>query len=1027
MTIEVDAQIPELVLQQGHLAAINAISFSKDGRYILSVSSDQTAKIWDPFSGKIITHLRGSTNALQEAYFSPNDKFVMTSDGKYNGDPTFSFWDPHTGKLLYSIQCSNLKISPNGELVALSNSNSNNITICYSSTGLFKEKITGLINIPNEGPQYVEFISDSTLLIGYYHFFAGSADASKDNNTFLFSVYNLKTQKIVSTFRPTPTSSSDFYYIPSIKISHGGKYFLCSSRDHETYIDYTELWDIEHKKMLWRMPIEFNNVDFKPDDSKIILVIFPESRNKNSNIGNIVPGLQVIADSLLKQAKRDNFGTMILNAVAIEMSISDSNQITLLKNDGFSLHCYSPKGNFIATSYSDSENLHQKNDPTPVLSKIGIWNASNELVSECSIDKKLTAIAFSNDEKYFLTGYADGNFAVWDITKTVAEKITASKNEFDPIINISLDSSNNKIVYRTKNIYAIHETNTLNKISYSVDVVNTKNETMKSKVMSPDGKTYCTVSDINILIQKTNTSNKKPLYILKGHSNKVSGIKYTKDSRFIYSWAEDGTCKKWNVSTGKLIYTFLFFLDHDYAIILPEGYYYVSSKTDAKFLNFKLNDRLYNFSQFDLQYNRPDKVLKAIGSTDKSLMDEYYRTWTKRVEKSHFNKDALVSNQLHVPEVSIRLDNIDPVTKQQQITISFAVNDSLYKVDRYNIFVNDVPLNGIDGKRIQPSFHSLFTQEFLLSKGMNKIEINCSNETGAESRKEAIYINYVNDRPVKSKTYFIGIGVDQYSKSSSFRDLNYCVKDIRDLSAAFKEKFKDELVTDTLLNGTATKENILALRQKLLQTKVDDKVIISFSGHGMTDPADHNKFYFVTAETTIDDPSVNGISYDQLEELLGSIPARKKLMLLDACHSGESDEDQIAKGKNIIPGAKRGGDEYNTANESSVQIIDVNMDGPAHASSSDIFKLMKEAFVDIRRNNGAYVISAAQSNEFAEENKAIGNGVFTHCLLEQLKNPASIKINELSLNINKCVSESTKGIQNTANRQELAEFNWQIW
>jgi len=114
-------------------------------------------------------------------------------------------------------------------------------------------------------------------------------------------------------------------------------------------------------------------------------------------------------------------------------------------------------------------------------------------------------------------------------------------------------------------------------------------------------------------------------------------------------------------------------------------------------------------------------------------------------------------------------------------------------------------------------------------------------------------------------------------------------------------------------------------------------------------------------------------------------------MLLDACHSGESDEDQIAKGENIIPGTKRGNDEYNTTNESSVQIIDVNKDGPSHASSTDIFKLMKEAFIDIRRNNGAYVISAAQSNEFAEENKTIGNGVFTHCLLEQLKNSASIK------------------------------------
>jgi len=547
-------------------------------------------------------------------------------------------------------------------------------------------------------------------------------------------------------------------------------------------------------------------------------------------------------------------------------------------------------------------------------------------------------------------------------------------------------------------------------------------------VFSPDYKTISFNNPGENFIRLINGENGKPVHYLEGHSSGILGIEYTQDSKYIYSWSADGTCKKWDLASGKWVYTILFFKDHDYAIILPSGYYYISSRTDAKYLNFKVNDRLYNFSQFDLQYNRPDKVLQALGTNDKELIQEYYKAWQKRIEKSHFTEAALRGNSLHVPEVMLAEDNINANTNQKELQLSFTVRDSLYKINRYNIFINDVPLNGINGKNIErQDHHAILSQQIVLSEGSNKIEVNCNNENGAESRKEVLYINYKPDHPIHPKTYFIGIGIDRYSKYSSFRDLNYCVKDIRDLAAAFKEKYKGDLVTDTLLNYTASKENILALRQKLLQTSVDDRVIISFSGHGMIDPGDHDKFYFVTGRTDIANPSANGISYDQLEELLDSIPARKKLMLLDACHSGESDEDQIAKGENIIPGTKRGNDEYNTTNESSVQIIDVNKDGPSHASSTDIFKLMKEAFIDIRRNNGAYVISAAQSNEFAEENKTIGNGVFTHCLLEQLKNSASIKINELSVNINKCVSESTKGVQNTANRQELAEFNWQLW
>jgi hypothetical protein len=88
---------------------------------------------------------------------------------------------------------------------------------------------------------------------------------------------------------------------------------------------------------------------------------------------------------------------------------------------------------------------------------------------------------------------------------------------------------------------------------------------------------------------------------------------------------------------------------------------------------------------------------------------------------------------------------------------------------------------------------------------------------------------------------------------------------------------------------------------------------------------------------------------------------------------------------------------------------------------------MKEAFVDIRRNNGAYVLSAAQSNESAGEGGGITNGWFTSCIIAQLQQNSSLSINELSTNVNKCVSAKSGGFQNTDNRQELAEFNWLLW
>jgi WD40 repeat protein len=553
-------------------------------------------------------------------------------------------------------------------------------------------------------------------------------------------------------------------------------------------------------------------------------------------------------------------------------------------------------------------------------------------------------------------------------------------------------------------------------------------------ITSPNKKIACVLADPLLavgahFVRVINAQNGKPLYNLQMKTaGVVNGAVYTPDSKYVYTWCEGGTLTKWDLSNGKEVFTMVFFKDHDYAIILPEGYYFISSRTDAKYLNFKLNGKLYNFSQFDLQFNRPDKVLEAVGSNDKQLINEYYKAWQGRIQKNGFTEKDFSNQTLHVPSVVVDTKNIQPFTYAQQLPLTFTFSDSLYNIRSYNIFINDVPLNGINGKHLINAAHSLnITQTVLLSEGMNKVEINCTNENAAVSRKEALYVTYAPDKPMPAKTYFIGIGINNYSAHSSFVDLSYCLKDIRDLTATLKQKFSNNIIIDTLMNEVATKENILALKQKLMGTSVDDKVIVSFSGHGMVDPLHPDDFYFVTGNTDVNDPSANGISYAQLEELLDSIPARKKLMLLDACHSGESD-GSTNNSINNIPGTKKGNDDKDKNKTGSIEILDVvENNGPSQTSSTDIFKLMKEAFVDIRRNNGAYVLSAAQSNESAGEGGGITNGWFTSCIIAQLQQNNHMSINELSTKVNQCVSAKSGGNQNTDNRQELAEFNWQLW
>jgi WD40 repeat protein len=634
----------------------------------------------------------------------------------------------------------------------------------------------------------------------------------------------------------------------------------------------------------------------------------------------------------------------------------------------------------------------------------GIFLVDDKSFQFDKIEKRneyLTKNRISNNGKYFFSNYSNG------------AKSGSSHNLEDSSFFYCYDIKSGKLVFRF-----------LNDDPSCKDILGIENP-----IFSPDNTTFCIFNKIVNTIYLHETSSGKRVQSLEGHASSIKGVEYSDDSKFLYSWAEDGTCKKWNLKTGDLVYTLIQFKDHDFAYILPSGYYYISSRSDTKYLNFRWDNKLYSFGQFDLMFNRPDKVLQALGNKDSSLVNLYHKAWLERIKKTGFNEsDFENTKQLQIPTTTLSLDSISTFTRDKNFQLSFSLRDSLFFLNGYTIYINDVPINGINGTKIAQHTNSIsIVKQLELSEGQNKIEVSCINFKGVESRKEAVYVNYKPTIKATPKVYFIGIGINQYNNNPSFKDLNYCVKDIKDLTSEFSKKYND-ISIDTLLNEKATKENILALKQKLMLTNIEDKVVISFSGHGMVDNT-NNEFYFVTGKTNASDPSKEGVSYSDLEDLLDSIPARKKLMLLDACHSGESEEG-VASNETISKEGGRGNstDDLNKDNNSGVQLIDILQDAPQNqATATSVFKLMKEAFVDIRRNNGAYVISASQSNESALENNQVSNGVFTHAILDIMQHNPTINVNELNVLVNKKVTELTQGNQNTANRQELSDFNWILW
>ena len=198
-----------------------------------------------------------------------------------------------------------------------------------------------------------------------------------------------------------------------------------------------------------------------------------------------------------------------------------------------------------------------------------------------------------------------------------------------------------------------------------------------------------------------------------------------------------------------------------------------------------------------------------------------------------------------------------------------------------------------------------------------------------------------------------------------------------------------------------------------MQTSVNDKVIISYSGHGLL--SKDFDYYLSTYAVKFDKPAENGLPYDELESLLDSIPARKKLMFIDACHSGEVDKDDLialnATDKKLIRGLKP-----------------VAYKDSGHLGLKNSFELMQSLFVNVGKSTGATIISAAAGTEFALEGiDNLPNGVFTYSILEAINKYPAMKISELKKIVSERVVQLTNGLQKPTSRNETIAVDWKIW
>ncbi|MBL4648311.1 MAG: hypothetical protein JKY03_01170, partial [Aureispira sp.] len=159
---------------------------------------------------------------------------------------------------------------------------------------------------------------------------------------------------------------------------------------------------------------------------------------------------------------------------------------------------------------------------------------------------------------------------------------------------------------------------------------------------------------------------------------------------------------------------------NDYILYTEEGYYMATQKA-LDWVAFKKGKQLFNFEQFDLKFNRPDILMDSLNLASSMMNRMLQKAYNKRLKRMGYTPDML-DDKFHVPTLEIAQE----LPFEVQVSfLEFEVNleDTKEALSHLNVYVNDVPIYGLFGKKLSSKNRSKQTVkiQLQLSQGLNEI------------------------------------------------------------------------------------------------------------------------------------------------------------------------------------------------------------------------------------------------------------------------------------------------------------------
>jgi len=994
------AQLPTLMLPIGHTDQVLTAEFSPDGKKIITLSADGTAKSWETATGKLLRDFKEGGDASRQgvvaAKFSPDGKKIVLSYGSHSKIIEIS-----SGKTLWDWLYDEHDVpskdilkhfSPDGKRIILFDLE--NTATIYNTDTIRKavlvlkghtSKIYRATYSP-DGKKIITASLDSTIKIWDAATAKLITTLKKQNytETFLFSpdskkiviITELYEAKVLDAATGKPIGSLTGFEVDNAgqwtQFSPDGKLVLKLSMGNQEeaatapfveycdkinmaagdalwkYYDKAEVWDVQTGKSLYKIDnlVEFNNASFfSPDGKKIIT------------------------------PHRD--GTVMVREASTGKNLFSLTGHTGIVNSAR----FSPDGKKIITASMDNT--------------VKVWDAAigKLLTSLVGHNSPINDARFSPDGKMIVTASGDRSAGIWNVA--TGKQTTLLKGRTNELLDARFSTDSSKIVFYSKQNRQVWD---FEKGSFLTLTGNNDTTSFKNRAFSTTSRfSLDSLYEVSWAVDIFTLSESGMPIVNERLDEIINNIRFSPDSKKLLITLQNNTVRLFDIKKTNFSFTFISVDSADYLIADAQSRY-DGSPAARKLLHFTCGDEVVTLDQVKDQL------------------------WVPNLANRIFKGDSINAKSLD----ELNIWHLTPQVEE----IKGAASEYRFKITprRGGIGEAVVSVNGIEAKRYKLAqlqkksgwYELAITRKaldsFFVAGTENPVTVTATTSDNTySSRGFTIEADKTKQNKVTPNLFAVMIGVSDYKGDNL--DLQYAAKDATDFSNVLA------IASRRLLNDTSGKEHVFiynltteanryllpeknsikkTLQEISTKATANDMLVIFFAGHGvMQGPETKKQFYFLTADASTASATSAiasvGISMNELTEWIkpANIKAQKRILIFDACNSGQAIKDFVQFGK---------------AGQGFV------------AARSDEKAQQVKAIEKLNNQSGLFILAASASNQSAYEMGRYSQGLLTYSLLKAVKQQPDILENGKYLDVSNWLNTAKKTVtilaEESGERQE---------